>query len=155
MGCGDYRCGTGAACLTTCTGDGDCVTGETCQGGSCTSLTPNGQSCVMNADCISAHCAQGVCCNQACGGCSSCVITGSVGTCVPFPAGNDPSGACTASCGAGSTLNQASTCDGSGACVPMTMDCAPYACASGACRTDCAGPADCAAGASCVGNKCM
>jgi hypothetical protein len=154
MSCGDYVCGSGA-CLTTCSGDGDCVSGETCQGSSCTSLLPDGQSCVMDADCISTHCAQGICCDQPCGGCQSCALPGAVGTCTPVAAGTDPAGACAAGCVDATILGLASTCDGAGACVPMTMDCSPFACNGAACLTMCNGPADCAAGASCTSGACV
>ena len=45
VGCSGYMCGAGAACLTTCGGDGDCASGYSCANGSCTNLTTNGGAC--------------------------------------------------------------------------------------------------------------
>jgi hypothetical protein len=143
--CGAYQCGA-TACLTACTADGDCIAGDTCQGGSCTSLKPNGVTCAGDGDCLNGHCAQGFCCDGPCGGCKSCALT--PGTCTVVPAGQDPNASCddmgVATCGTdgacdgagacrkyaagsvciaascpatGSIMNLGSTCDGSGACV--------------------------------------
>ena len=130
---------------------------------------------------------QGVCCASACTGtCLSCAVAGSVGKCVDVPAGQssltqcvdqgapackldglcDGSGACqqyasgtpcaAASC-SGSTLQPASTCSGSGACVPpATSSCVPYLCGTGACKKTCTANTDCAAPAYiCSGTHCV
>jgi hypothetical protein len=85
---------------------------------------------------LSGTCSDGVCCNINCDQCGSCNLVGSVGTCMPVPAGTDPNGDCIYSasdpsgkCGgtcdgharcvfpaAGSTCGTCSTCDGAGKC---------------------------------------
>jgi hypothetical protein len=63
------------------------------------------------------------------------------------------------SCGAtctGSSV-QPKTCDGAGTCTNngALMNCSPYNCANGACKTMCVTSADCANGFSCNGGVCM
>ncbi|HEY4393791.1 MAG TPA: hypothetical protein VGP64_06995 [Polyangia bacterium] len=181
--CAPFGCNAaGTACNTTCTSNADCAAPATCNTTtkSC-GLGPNGTSCTSGATCNSGFCAQGLCCATACTGiCSACNLTGSVGTCLAVPAGQDPlsqcsdagattcggngfcngSGACqkyaagTACAGAacsGSTFTPAAACDGNGTCaVPATTSCAPYLCGSGACKTTCATDADCVAPNTCT-----
>lgn len=148
--CNAYACGTAGVCNTGCKVDGDCATGYFCIGGSCAKKS-TGTTCSADSDCGTGYCEQGVCCKTACSGvCQSCALTGSVGTCSPITAGQDPfdqcddqaptrpcgttgvcdgNGACAfypagTTCGAptctGSTLTQARTCDGAGTCRPAT-----------------------------------
>jgi hypothetical protein len=115
--CTPYVCG-GAACKTTCTGDGDCMPPYTCQGAtgakSC-ALKKNGLACTAGGQCISGNCVDGVCCGSAdCPACQACNITGN-GACAPLAAGTPaPAAFCAdegaASCGANGR------CDGAGGC---------------------------------------
>jgi hypothetical protein len=131
--CGPYVCGSGATCLTTCTATGDCVTGFTCQGGSCTDLLGNGSACVNAGQCISGHCLDQVCCGSAtCPSCTSCAVAGSEGQCAPVPEGSaDPKAVCVNM--AASTCGTIGTCDGTGACAfhPVGTTCAPATCPAG------------------------
>jgi hypothetical protein len=56
----------------------------------------------------------------------------------------------------GNTLTPAATCNGSGTCVtPSTVNCSPYVCGTGACKTTCASNSDCLApNFVCVGTTC-
>jgi hypothetical protein len=181
MNCGAYVCGSGA-CLTMCGGTSDCIPGDICQSGSCTSPLPLGAHCAAGADCGSGHCTDGVCCSSGpCGSCKSCAVVAG-GNCTPTAAGPDPAGVCadqgSGSCGTtglcdgsgncahypvgsgcaaagctGQTLLGASTCNALGNCTPLSMtDCTPYACGGGACNTGCAQSSDCATGYICTSN---
>jgi hypothetical protein len=185
--CAPYACNTaGTACNTTCAGNTDCASAATCNTTtkSC-GLASNGMACTTGTTCNSGFCAQGVCCATACTAtCSACNLTGSVGTCVAVPAGQDPlnqcadataatcgtngacngSGACqkyaaSTSCAAatctGSTFTPAKACDGNGTCAtPTTSSCAPYVCGAGACKTTCASNADCVTPNTCTVGIC-
>jgi len=133
--CGHYVCRANA-CLTTCTGDGDCVTGDTCQSGSCTNLKPLGAACVAGTECLSTFCAEGFCCNAAsCGSCRSCALTATRGTCTPVTAGTADAG-CVVS--AVATCGTNGLCDGAGQCAsyPTGTTCRPSECPAGSSRTD-------------------
>jgi hypothetical protein len=130
VGCGGYMCAAGAACLTTCTGNGDCAAGYTCASGSCTNLTPNGSGCTDGTQCISGHCIEKVCCGAAsCSACSSCAVPGKAGTCQPVAKGGaDPLGTCVVT--GISTCGTIGTCDGNGACAlyPAGTACGAASC---------------------------
>ena len=117
--CDPYKCSaTSPSCLTTCTADTDCVSGETClkTNNQCGSKLANGKTCKANTDCQSAICsAEGVCCNNACTGtCQSCAISGSVGTCSNIAASQPPQAG--KSCGTNPPCGNTGACNGSGAC---------------------------------------
>jgi len=120
-------CTDGVCCDTACTGQ--C---EACDAagsfGTCTAVTgtPHG----ARTACVAAG--TGVCA-RACDGKdrTQCNFGGKTVECSA------------ASCAAG-TATAASTCDGAGNCpTPTKADCAPYACGGTACKTSCAGDADC------------
>src|SRR5262245_24457719 len=145
-----------------------------------------GQACGAAGDCASGFCFDGLCCDRDCSAaCYTCAGEGSRGTCLPAEAETDPRDQCAdqgaASCGTdgvcdgagacrkyqagticaqpsctGSTLTQASRCDGAGACVPSaTQPCDPYVCgAGGACLTTCTGDRDCKAPGACNSGSC-
>src|SRR3954454_4580815 len=49
---------------------------------------PLGAKCAAPADCSSAFCEDGVCCTMSCvGSCVSCAVPGTIGRCLPIPAG--------------------------------------------------------------------
>ncbi|MGH2533584.1 MAG: hypothetical protein ACRDJW_14895 [Thermomicrobiales bacterium] len=81
--CGLYFCNaSGTACLTTCSGNGDCVGAAHCAGGICQGDKPLGQGCVGADQCQSGVCVDGVCCNTACSGvCQACNVPGNLGFC--------------------------------------------------------------------------
>ncbi len=76
VSCNGLKCNSaGTACLTSCSGDQDCLSGLSCSGGSCVGLLPDGASCVgLDGDaCQSGRCVDGVCCKTACDGvCQRC-----------------------------------------------------------------------------------
>ncbi len=144
-----------------------------------------GRPCMHGGQCYSGFCVDDVCCNSDCTGtCLSCKVTGSEGTCMPAPAGQDPRDQCAemppASCGldgtcdgagacrryvagsecapgscTGSTEQAASTCDGAGACKPGgTRSCAPQTCQNGSCGTACTSDAQCLTGFFCESTSC-
>jgi len=182
--CGAYQCGTTGSCLVTCTKDADCVAPNVCTGGSC-GKKPNGATCTTTAECSSGFCEQGACCLTACtGSCRSCSMTGTAGTCVLVPAGQDPLGQCADSgastCGTdgacdgggacrlyasgttcvaasctGSTFTPPRTCNGTGTCqMVTTASCGAYACGGTVCKTSCTAEADCTAPNVCVAGAC-
>jgi MYXO-CTERM domain-containing protein len=85
---------------------------------------------------------------------STCGTTGAcgVGACQQFASGLT----CVAASCSGSTLTNASTCDGIGTCVAGgTTNCGAYLCAGAACPTTCATTANCTAGNLCISGKCV
>jgi len=89
--------------------EGECPGTMGCSGsGGCTPAI-GGQPCTSPAQCPTGFCVDGVCCDRACdGACEACDMAGTVGTCVPVPAGRDPDNECPV-CG---------VCNGTGACGP-------------------------------------
>jgi hypothetical protein len=148
-------------------------------------LVMNGRPCSAGPQCESGQCVDGVCCSGACSGlCQACNVPGSLGTCVPVSAGQDPDDECpqdlVSTCGRDGTCNgqggcsryrettecapggctgdkesAASTCNGAGVCVPgKTISCSPNVCMNGSCATSCSKQADCLAGFFCDGTAC-
>ncbi|HZS42006.1 MAG TPA: hypothetical protein VFF06_34495 [Polyangia bacterium] len=114
VSCAPFKCADATSCEISCSKNGDCAGGVQCNNGSCGGRAL-GQPCAAGGDCASTFCAEGVCCATACGGtCASCAIPGSIGTCVPVPAGGDPIGTCTAQTRASCGLD--GKCDGAGGC---------------------------------------
>ena len=146
-----------------------------------------GRPCGSDSECATGFCTDGVCCESACKDtCWTCSAQGSVGACIPAEVGSDPrndcadeglpscghdgtcdgSGACRryppgticrqSSC-TGSTLTQASRCEG-GLCKPTSgLPCDPYICdgsVGNACLVTCKTNADCGAGNVCAGGSC-
>src|SRR5204862_55170 len=73
------------------------------------------------------------------------------GGCRSYPAGTQ----CVAPSCAGTTATAARACNGTGTCNPgPTSTCTPYLCGPTACKTTCAGNADCAAPNVCIGTAC-
>src|SRR6185437_810659 len=86
MSCGAYQC-AGNVCGTTCAANTDCLSGDTCQAGSCTNLLPLGSPCSSGTQCLSTSCTDGVCCSSGpCGSCQSCSAAPG-GNCAPVAAG--------------------------------------------------------------------
>jgi len=70
--CGSYACGP-TACLTACTKNDECATGNYCKSGSCVAVEGLGNKCTDPTQCKSGFCTDGVCCALAsCGEGSSC-----------------------------------------------------------------------------------
>ncbi len=182
--CNPYVCGA-TSCLSMCTTDADCATGNTCEAGHCVAQRPAGMGCTSNAACASGNCVDGVCCNTACNGqCEACDVPGSLGTCSPVmgaPHGGrrtcGGSGVCAGTCDG---MNRAActfpndqsmcgmpscsmgvetpvaTCDGRGTCVtPSPRACGRFACGPSACRTSCDTDVECAAGSFCREGACI
>jgi len=131
--CTGYVTCDGIDCPTTCAGDGDCVTGYSCDGSNhCVPGSGLGSPCSIPGDCASGHCVDDVCCNSACGGlCQRCDLTGSEGACSPSNAGTDPDNECNGACLTGD-------CNGSGACALESQG------------TDCGICAECDAVGTCI-----
>jgi N-acetylneuraminic acid mutarotase len=143
----------------------------------------SGQACEVGPQCASGNCVDGVCCTTTCNGpCVTCALPGAEGTCAPATAGTDPhhdcgdgapcdsvcdaAGACAArvgqvcmatSCTAdGTQAMEGTVCTAvGGACVQITVPCAPYRCgfdtslAASGCLRRCASIDDCAEGYAC------
>jgi hypothetical protein len=146
----------------------------------------NGASCTDATACQSGYCVDKVCCDTSCASrCYVCDVANRRGTCLPVPAGEDPDNECdqeaAATCGrdgtcdgkgecrrytagfeckpgscVGSTEQAASTCNGSGTCVPgNTRSCSPNLCMGASCASRCAVTTECQKGFFCDGGKCM
>jgi hypothetical protein len=160
---GGLACGSGTACLTHCSADGDCASNSLfCSNpgpttGTCVSRAAAGSACAANDACSSGLCgpsgAGTRCCAAACGATgAACGATDcdAAGACV-FPSA-------TTSCGAaactGSTLTTGGTCNGSGSCSAGSAAQCPsgLACNAGGtgCLTACASSSDCAGGGTCT-----
>jgi len=141
------------ACSTTGSRNGSSSGGST---------LPPGQPCTSNQQCASAVCGvggTGNCCAQACAtidatcAASACDATGACS----YPAATT---SCPSSCptaDGGATL-YASSCNGAGACGPVSPAPCPdnFACGSqGSCNTFCSSSAQCAAGFACNDQSCV
>lgn len=135
--------------------------------------------------CVDGVCCNGAC-SGTCSACTAALKgAGSDGTCGNIAAGTDPSNECTTqaastcgttgmcsgsgscqlyvigtTCGAASctsgTETRATTCDGTGTCLPpTTAACMPYTCGATACRTSCSLDAHCIAGDFCSSGTCV
>lgn len=136
--CASGNCVDGVCCNTAC--NGQC---EACNldghGGTCTPVTgvPRG----ARPACTGA--------GTACGG----TCNGTLTTACTYP---DATTACREASCMGGSATLAATCDGMGTCpMPSTTPCAPFACGTTACRTDCTTMADCAAGNTCIAGVCV
>jgi hypothetical protein len=154
MPCNGFRCYTdptlGAQCGKDCTKDPQCALDFYCTaagpdggasdagaaGSACPKVFDLGHACDRNSQCGSGTCSDGVCCNVNCDKCGSCNLPGTIGTCMPVPAGTDPNNDCidsasdpTGKCGgmcdghakcifpaAGSTCGTCKACNGAGLC---------------------------------------
>jgi hypothetical protein len=63
--CAPYFCGTGS-CATSCTLDGDCVSGNYCADRTCRPRQAAGAGCASAHECTSNICTEDVCCQIAC-----------------------------------------------------------------------------------------
>jgi len=82
--CAPYVCGP-TACLSSCTKNEECGSGNYCKTGACVKVEGLGKVCGGAAECESGFCADGVCCSVAsCGEGSSCAGADSTafGTCL-------------------------------------------------------------------------
>lgn len=134
--CAPYVCAGPIACRTNCITAADCVAPNECIANVCRGNKASGQSCAGDNECQSNHCEQGVCCNSDCAlACNSCNLPGSVGRCMPIPAGQDPLMQCADM--AASTCGTTGMCNGAGACATWAQGtaCAPPACTNGRVRT--------------------
>jgi hypothetical protein len=83
--CDQYVCGP-TACKISCMMDGDCISGDYCDGGgNCQPRKLPGKSCGVTDECAAGVCsAQGVCCDSTCDGmCMTCKDPVAPGTCRP------------------------------------------------------------------------
>jgi hypothetical protein len=138
---GGMGCADAIRCVGPCTRDDACAIGSACVAGVCTPKAVSGEICTRGTDCASSFCSDGVCCDTPCEGvCEACTLTGKVGVCSAYAAGDDPE----AECGA------RGACDGAGGCATTTRsnglgcefdgDCASDHCVDGVCcDTACAG----------------
>jgi hypothetical protein len=145
--CGNYLCGGGASCPTTCATDSNCATGTWCSGNQCVAPLAQGTACTRARQCATGFCASGFCCNSACaGGCNTCSAT--AGTCTVLAQG-------AAGNGCGSYL-----CDGTNGICPMSCtldgDCALGSfCNSGSCAPSFAAGSACTGARQCSSNVCL
>jgi hypothetical protein len=145
------QCGAGLFCA-----DGVCCNAA-CDGAcqACSAL--NKQSGDASGECGAAK--EGTnpharCTKSSASSCGASGLCDAAGACALYAAGTPcgPSGS--TSCDGDVVKGQ--TCDGLGACVLDTAGtaCAPGRCVDGACKTTCAGDADCAGDAYCTGGSC-
>ena len=84
----DVDCG-GAVAKTSCAGPADCASGFTCAASVCKKA--DGQTCTGGGECASGNCVDGFCCNTPCPGncnaCSSALKNGVDGVCGTMPNG--------------------------------------------------------------------
>jgi hypothetical protein len=113
-------------CPGACSSNGQCISGDYCNGGACQPLLTNGQHCTSGNQCASTHCTEGFCCgDSACLQCFSCAVAGSEGACSPvLNGGADPTNTCTDTGAAG--CGHDGKCNGSGNCrnYPSSTVCA-------------------------------
>ncbi len=147
--CTLYICQSGA-CLTSCTGDGQCLTGNYCTSGTCAPKLGNGSTCGTGDQCTSGACVDGFCCSQACAGkCQGCSTarTGQPnGTCATVLSGMaDKSGQCVQSPSTSCGFN--GTCNGMGDCArwPAGTTCSAGQCSGSSLTTytQCDGSGNC------------
>jgi MYXO-CTERM domain-containing protein len=147
----------------TCKGQDACTAASVCK-------RKQGQGCLIDGDCGSGFCAAGICCDRRCdAACETCpAATGvctlrparSAGapTCAPY-ACDGTNASCPATCKDNGSCPAGSRCElSSGFCVAgatcldartallddqSTVDCSPYTCGGGSCRTSCRNVGDC------------
>jgi len=90
-----------------------------------------GKTCGMGTECVSTRCVDGVCCNSACTTlCEACNVTGSLGTCIAVPKGQDD-GTCT---GTTQSCNASNDCDDEiGVACSANSACLSNFCVDGVC----------------------
>jgi hypothetical protein len=117
VSCQPYVCNAGGTgCVTSCTLDAHCATGNYCSAGSCVAKKPNGVACGGGNQCNSSFCADGFCCNTACTSpCMACDI--SVGTCTNVPYQEYPHHGICPNCG---------LCTGGGTCCTAAQCTPPF-----------------------------
>jgi hypothetical protein len=153
---GNATCASGTTCNNGCgSNDGNCVSGDYCNGGTCQPKGAPGATCSAADQCASGVCGTtgtGNCCASACMG-GSCGATGcdASGNCT-YPG---PSTSCSSATCSGVTFTPASTCDGAGNCVAGTPAAcgSDFSCNGNTCGTSCTvgGSGGCAPGTTCLG----
>jgi hypothetical protein len=135
--CHSTFCADGHCCDTACTGQ--CQACDVANSlGTCSTVTgaPHGQRTPCTSD------------GSSCAG--SC--TADSGTQCSYPTSST---ACRAASCSGTTATLAAVCDGSGSCPALTTtSCGHYVCGATACKTGCAGDADCSTGNLCYQGSC-
>jgi hypothetical protein len=153
--CAPYTCNAGGtACYTSCTADGDCVSGYYCNAGSCQPIQSAGATCTGNDACASGQCL-GNCCAVMCltgGACGATSCASGTGACV-YPTSQCSPESCNPET---NSQSNAASC-ANGVCpAPSTTSCNPYACnGSSACYTTCTSSADCVSGDACSNGQCV
>jgi hypothetical protein len=112
-----------------------------------------GTLCSTSSDCHSGHCVSGICCDRACdeicNACTSAETGKSDGTCAGRLKGFKPKTECFKNIAIGSQ------CDGGGNLQTFdAVDCGEYACAEGACLTQCSTSEQCSTSGFCDGSAC-
>ena len=137
-----------------CSGDDDCASGH-CADGYCCNVACSGAclSCkepgaVGRCKLIGAGVPDSRCLASDVSTCGTTGLCDGAGACDLFPE-NTPCAA--ASCASSATQNTARVCDGQGTCRDAQLiDCSPFLCSKGACKSLCLSDADCEAGHQCV-----
>ncbi|MEP7123053.1 MAG: kelch repeat-containing protein [Byssovorax sp.] len=151
------------ATSTVCTVPGECQTGFCVDGFCCnTACTGLCQACsaAKKGSGASGTCGSiavatdpdNECATQATSTCGTNGSCNGAGACQQYASGTS----CLAASCSGSTLTNASTCNGTGTCVAGSqVSCGAYQCSGAACGTTCVLPTDCTAGNVCIAGKCV
>jgi MYXO-CTERM domain-containing protein len=147
---------------SVCTASSQCASGF-CADGFCCNSACNGlcQACSAlktggaNGACVGVAAAtdpDNECATQAASTCGTSGACNGTNACQQYAAGTT----CVAPSCSGSTLDNGSSCNGTGTCTANgTQSCAPYQCGVGAaCKLVCVVDTDCTAGNLCIGGKC-
>ena len=138
--CGLYKCGGGAQCPSTCSGDAQCIAGHFCDSSNkCQAKKNLGVTCTSSAECASTYCADGVCCNTACTGkCMACAAgnkqdtnPANSGTCNAAKQGTNPGSQCVTSSDPCGEQNSCSGTPGQCAQGASGKSCGPTTCVNG------------------------
>jgi len=142
-------CSDNLQCMT-----GFCVDGVCCE----SACTGQCSSCAVSS-------MQGYCqpiSGAPVGGRAACTGVGAGTVCGPVCNGSDKTAChyvgnpvCGSNSCTGGVETKVSTCDGAGTCSDVPRSCGAYACGTTACKTTCAGDADCSAGHYCSGTSCV
>jgi hypothetical protein len=152
-GCDPYLCnGLLSSCPSSCVTGADCTVGNYCNAfNQCVAKKGNGTACGGPSECQSGFCVDGYCCDGGCpGSCDACNVAGSLGSCVPTPAGAFGSPSCAPYLCNGANTSCPSTCTSDASCAA-----GHYCNAQSQCVTKSLNGIACSAGNQCQSGNCI